>query len=90
MRRRSYRCIGGLVNEIADWDYDSFVILANLKVYPEEFSKQVADDVKFRNILVHDYNDIDKNLIHKKIKEVLDDFNQYSNYILKFIEKKRG
>lgn len=69
--------------------YDSFIVLAELRVYPAEFSKRVADDVKFRNILIHEYNNIDKNLIHKKIKEVLDDFNQYSNYILEFIEKQK-
>lgn len=67
--------------------YDSFVALAELKVYPEEFSKKVAEDVRFRNILVHEYNNIDKNLIHKKIGDVLNDFGEYSNYILKFIKK---
>jgi uncharacterized protein YutE (UPF0331/DUF86 family) len=38
--------------------------------------------------LVHEYNEIDKELIHKKIKEVIKDFNNYSNSILKFLKKK--
>lgn len=65
--------------------YDSFIVLSDLGVYPKKFAERVANDVKFRNILVHEYNNIDKNLVHKKIKEVLDNFHNYSKYILKFI-----
>jgi uncharacterized protein YutE (UPF0331/DUF86 family) len=67
--------------------YDTFIVLANFRIYSENFAKQIAENVKFRNLLVHEYNKIDKTLIHKKIKEVLDDFGKYLNYILKFIEK---
>lgn len=67
---------------------DAFVILAEFNIYPHEFAQKIAENAKFRNILVHEYNGLDKNLIHKKIKEVLTDFKKYSKFILEFIERK--
>lgn len=66
---------------------DSFLRLADFEIYPKEFAEKIGESARFRNILVHEYNDLDKKLIHRKIKELLDDFIRYSNYILKFIEK---
>jgi uncharacterized protein YutE (UPF0331/DUF86 family) len=66
---------------------DSFRELINFKIYPKEIAEKLAEDAKFRNILVHEYNEIDKKLIHKKIKEVIKDFNNYSNSILEFLKK---
>lgn len=69
--------------------FDSFIVLAKLGVYPQEFAEKVAENGKFCNVLVHEYNNFEKNLIHKKISEVLDDFGQYCGYILKFLEKQK-
>ncbi|MFH1838647.1 MAG: DUF86 domain-containing protein [Candidatus Kuenenbacteria bacterium] len=66
---------------------DIFKELVNFKIYSQDIAKKLAEDARFRNILVHEYNNVDKNLIHKKIKEVIDDFNKYSNSILKFLKK---
>src|SRR3989344_3386938 len=66
---------------------DGFLRLADLGVYSQDFSEKMGDNARFRNILVHEYNNIEPELIHKKVREVLENFRQYSNYILKFIEK---
>lgn len=67
---------------------DTFKALVNFEIYSQDMAEKLAEDAKFRNILVHEYNNVDKNLIHKKIKNVIDDFNKYSNFILEFLEKK--
>ena len=65
---------------------DTFKELVNFKIYSQELAEKLAEDARFRNILVHEYNNVDKNLIHKKIKEVVNDFNKYSNCILEFLK----
>ncbi|PKL72369.1 hypothetical protein CVV26_01735 [Candidatus Kuenenbacteria bacterium HGW-Kuenenbacteria-1] len=67
---------------------DAFKELVNFKIYSKEIGEKLAEDAKFRNILVHEYDEVDKSLIHKKIKEIVDDFNKYSKGILEFLEKK--
>lgn len=66
---------------------DSFKELTNFNIYSQDTAEKLAEDARFRNILVHEYNNVDKKLIHKKIKEVIDDFNKYSNSILEFLKK---
>jgi len=45
---------------------DTFQRLVNFKIYSQDLAEKLAEDAKFRNILVHEYNNIDKDLIHKK------------------------
>jgi len=68
---------------------DTFKELVNFKIYSQDLAKKLSEDARFRNILVHEYNNVDKNLIHKKMKEVIDDFNKYSASILKFLTKEK-
>ena len=66
---------------------DTFLRLADLSVYPEAFAKKIAPSAGLRNALVHDYNNIDKQLLEKSIGEAIQEFNEYAGYILSFITK---
>ncbi|TSC77738.1 MAG: hypothetical protein G01um101433_491 [Parcubacteria group bacterium Gr01-1014_33] len=66
---------------------DTFLRLADLEVYPHEFATQIAPSVGLRNALVHDYNDIDREVLQKSIGEAIAEFNDYTKYILAFLEK---
>ncbi len=66
---------------------DTFKVLADCKIYSQDLSKKLTEDARFRNILKREYNNVDKNLIHKKIKDVIDDFNKYLKSILGFLNK---
>lgn len=68
---------------------DSFLQLAEFGLYSQGVAQKLADDAKFRNVLVHEYNNIDKLLVYKKIKEVLDDFHKYGQHIITFLEKQQ-
>lgn len=50
---------------------DTFLFLAALGVYPQEFAEQIARSAGLRNILVHDYNDADRKIVHGSIKSCL-------------------
>jgi uncharacterized protein YutE (UPF0331/DUF86 family) len=39
--------------------------------------------VRFRNILVHDYLDINQELVHSHLTQRLDDFERFAREILK-------
>lgn len=66
---------------------ETFLRLYELDLYPEDFAKKIAPCAGFRNALVHDYNNIDKNILKKSIKKAIEEFNEYGKYILKFINK---
>jgi uncharacterized protein YutE (UPF0331/DUF86 family) len=66
---------------------ETFLRLAELNVYPKEFAKKLAPSAGFRNALVHDYNNIDKSILQKSIKQAIEEFNEYSKYVLGFIDK---
>lgn len=68
---------------------DSFLRLVNFAVYPQAIAGKLAEDAKFRNVLVHEYNNVDEVMTHKKIKEVIDDFRQYAQCIITFLEKQQ-
>ncbi len=69
-------------------DYtETFLRLADLGIYPPEFSQRIAKSVGTRNILAHEYNTIDYSSIYSSISDCLRDYHEYCNYILTFIEQ---
>ncbi|MBU2578883.1 DUF86 domain-containing protein [Patescibacteria group bacterium] len=66
---------------------ETFLKLADLKIYPKEFAKNISKSVGTRNILVHQYDEIDYSQIYSSISDCLKDYYQYCDYIFKFLEK---
>ena len=66
---------------------ETFLKLFELGVYPEHFAKDIARSAVLRNILVHDYDSIDLKRIYSSVKECLEDYHKYCDYILKFLDK---
>lgn len=54
----------------APLDYkETFLKLAELGVLPRKFAKQIAKSAGFRNVLVHEYNNIDEQIVyHNEIR----------------------
>ncbi|MEK7103797.1 MAG: DUF86 domain-containing protein [Patescibacteria group bacterium] len=67
---------------------ETFLRLVDFKVYPEEFAQSILKSVKTRNKLVYDYDKLDAGQIYSSIKECLDDYYKYGEYILQFLDKK--
>jgi uncharacterized protein YutE (UPF0331/DUF86 family) len=65
----------------------TFLGLAELGVYPEEFAKTVAPSAGLRNRLVHEYDKLDQEIIYKSVGEALEQYAKYCDYILKYAEK---
>ena len=66
---------------------ETFLKLAELKICPLEFAKNISRSVGTRNMLIHEYDEVDYGKIYSSINDCLKDYYQYCDYMLKFLEK---
>ncbi len=64
---------------------ETFLKLSELGVYPNDFAESISKSTGTRNVLVHDYNNVDYSKIYSSISDCLKDYHQYCDYILLFI-----
>lgn len=74
--------------EIPKSYWETFLSLTDLKVYPKEFAEEISKSAGTRNILVHEYDEVDYTKVYSSVKDCLRDYHQYCQYILDFLEKK--
>jgi uncharacterized protein YutE (UPF0331/DUF86 family) len=73
-----------------DWD-DYTSLLEKLGVHgivPMDFADKFKAMAGFRNILVHEYAEIDLNILAGVLNNELDSFRRFVAYVLKHMEKK--
>jgi uncharacterized protein YutE (UPF0331/DUF86 family) len=63
-------------------------ILAEAKIIPKIFAEKIASMIGFRNLLVHDYASINLNMVYELLKTKLPDFEAFTKYIAKWLEKR--
>jgi len=66
---------------------ESILELAKHNIIPVKFSENIANMVSFRNIIVHDYMKFDEKIMVDILKNNLDDFIKFSDYISKWMSK---
>ena len=64
---------------------DCFDILATNNIIPESLSKELKGMVGFRNLLVHQYMEMDINIFKGIIENHLDDLVEFTNICLKYV-----
>ena len=64
---------------------DTFLMLTEHGVYPKEFAERIASSAGLRNILVHDYNDLDRRIVHGSIRTCLRDYHRYLEHLAEFL-----
>lgn len=64
---------------------DILLILGKNAILPENFTKQIVKMAGFRNILVNGYVDIKKSLVYEYLQNNLSDFDEFMQYIVKFL-----
>ena len=68
---------------------DTFLLLAELGVYEKDFAEQIGRSAGVRNILVHDYNDADRKIVHGSIKSCLQDYHRYVELVRNFLDSEK-
>ncbi len=67
---------------------DSFEILATTHVISSELAAKLKGMVGFRNILVHDYRELDLSIMKDVIEYRLDDLIRFTNDILAYLRNR--
>jgi len=65
---------------------ETFLKLADLEIYPVEFANEISKSVGTRNVLNHEYDNVDYSKIYFSISHCLKDYHSYCDYILKFLK----
>lgn len=69
-------------------DYrSSFLQAAQHGVIPGDLAEKLAPSAGLRNILVHEYGEIDDARVHKSIQNALEDFPVYASAVERWLEK---
>lgn len=64
-----------------------FGTLAKEKIIPEDFVPTMEKMTGYRNVVVHDYLEVDRHLTYENIKEHLPDLSKFAKHIEEFMEK---
>ncbi|HAM50811.1 MAG TPA: DUF86 domain-containing protein [Nitrospiraceae bacterium] len=69
-------------------DHEDIIrILGEEVILPSGFADDLKGIAGFRNILVHEYTDVDYKVLHHYLQDRLDDFRSFANYISDYLEK---
>ena len=61
-----------------------FSLLSREKVIPAALAEHLKSAVGFRNIAVHEYEEIDWHIVHSILTKHLADFHQFMRHVLEF------
>ena len=67
----------------------TFKMLGDFNILPGEFASKIAPIVGARNMLVHRYEKLDKDMFLRNLQINFDDFKKYLIQINNFLEKER-
>lgn len=68
---------------------DIMRVLHEKKVISEKLYSRLSGITGFRNILVHEYEKIDKEIIYVSLQKNIDQFVQFKKDIMRFLRRKR-
>jgi uncharacterized protein YutE (UPF0331/DUF86 family) len=59
-------------------------------VVPSIFAQELKGIAGFRNILVHEYMEVDLAIVEKVLKTQLDTFREFAQYIVQYLDKPKS
>lgn len=71
--------------ERPETNQEIFIILKDNKIIPKTLINRLVAMAGFRNILAHEYEDIDKSKVYAYLQKNLEDFTKFKKVILKNI-----
>lgn len=79
--------VAALGGRIGDTYRETLLELGQLGVIPLEFARQIAPMAGLRNILVHEYLQVDVREIHRVLTRNLDDLLTFAAYVEQFLRQ---
>ncbi|MDZ7261518.1 MAG: DUF86 domain-containing protein [candidate division KSB1 bacterium] len=71
--------------EIPEEEENVFIVLGKAKILSWKLSQKMKGLVRFRNILVHNYLEIDPEIVYENLKNNLSDFRKFAEEISKYL-----
>jgi len=65
-----------------------FSVLRDEKVISQKLHRQLSGIANFRNILVHDYEKIDREIVYDNLQKNIEQFTRFRKEIAKYLTKK--
>jgi len=65
---------------------DIFTVLSENQIVAESLSESLERMAKFRNIVVHDYDKVDADIVIGILRNHLDDFESFKDTVVEFIK----
>jgi uncharacterized protein YutE (UPF0331/DUF86 family) len=59
-------------------------------ILPEDFASQIKGMAGFRNVLVHDYMEVDLSIVSDVINNRLEDFEGFIKYVVDYLERDKA
>ena len=81
----SHYLVAGLALGVPATSQEAITILRDAGVFPPAFAHLLVQMVRFRNILVHVYTQVDVARVYDNLQHHLDDFGQFAQYVLQFL-----
>lgn len=66
---------------------DIFSVLREKKLISKKLTERLIGIANFRNILVHDYDKIDREIVYLKLQRNLNDFKDFKKEVLKVLKR---
>jgi len=67
-------------------NYESFVLMGEQDFIPSDLAQALAPSGSFRNVLAHDYDDIDPNQVYTALQKALTEYPQYIRAIQTYLD----
>jgi uncharacterized protein YutE (UPF0331/DUF86 family) len=61
--------------------------LGDVGVLPQEFAREFAGVAGFRNVLIHEYLEVDLDIVYDLLQANLDDFRRFSHYVTDYLRR---
>lgn len=72
--------------ELPKYGTNAVFEIAKLGILNEALATRLTESVKLRNLLVHLYEDINPDIVHFSIQDVLRDYPQYQRLIIQYLD----
>lgn len=67
---------------------DIFSVLCETDIISKTLARRLTGLANFRNILVHDYEKIDREIVYDKLQKNLTDFRDFKKEIVKYVKRR--
>ena len=68
---------------------ETFLKLPDYRACSRDLAERIAPSAGLRNILVHEYNDVDHRIVHGSIRRTLEDYTEYVTSLQGFLARAR-